>query len=183
MHCRLPLHGIGDMAVNIKRGCRGHMAYGCRERFHIHTVLQRHGSKGVTQIVKAHLLQPARSKISCNRFLTDDGFLGLPLSVGDGNIHSESTVSLYATRVFKSDGGRITVRIEAFCFRLRYNHLCLDDIYLPFDMQLSCFEVQVTPFECQYLTAPHSRAELQQEELIATFFLCLMQKSDNFIFA
>lgn len=75
MHRRLPLHGIGDMAVNIKRGCRGHMAYGsgagqlkdgtggcrghmaygCRERFHIHTVLQRHGSKGVTQIVKAHL--------------------------------------------------------------------------------------------------------------------------------
>lgn len=66
--------------------------------------------------MKAHLLQPARSKISCNRFLTDDGFLGLPLSVGDGNIHSESTVSLYATRVFKSDGGRITVRIEAFVF-------------------------------------------------------------------
>ena len=29
-------------------------------------------------------------------------------------------------------------------------------------MQLSCFEVQVTPFECQYLTAPHPRAELQQ---------------------
>ena len=23
------------------------MAYGCRERFHIHTVLQRHGRKGV----------------------------------------------------------------------------------------------------------------------------------------
>ena len=55
MHCRLPLHGIGDMAVNIKRGCRGHMTYGCRERFHIHTVLQRHGRKGVPQIVKAHL--------------------------------------------------------------------------------------------------------------------------------
>ncbi len=55
MHCRLPLHGIGDMAVNIKRGCRGHMAYGCRERFHIHPVFQCHGRKGVPQIVKAHL--------------------------------------------------------------------------------------------------------------------------------
>ena len=48
-------------------------------------------------------------------------------------------------------------------------------------MQLSCFEVQVTPFECQYLTAPHPRAELQQKEFIIAFFLCLMQKPDNFI--
>lgn len=55
MHRRLPLHGIGDVTVNIQRGCGGDMAYGCRERFHIHTVLQRHGRKGVPQIVKAHL--------------------------------------------------------------------------------------------------------------------------------
>ena len=73
------------------------------------------------------------------------------------------------------------MRIEAFVFGADYNHLCLDDIYLPFNAKLSCCEVEVAPFERQYFTAPHSRAELQQEELIATFFLCLMQKSDNFI--
>ena len=38
IHRRLPLHGIGDVAVNIQRSCRGHMADGCRKRFHIHII-------------------------------------------------------------------------------------------------------------------------------------------------
>lgn len=33
MHRRLPLHSIGDMAVNIQCSCRGHMAYGCERVF------------------------------------------------------------------------------------------------------------------------------------------------------
>lgn len=41
----LPLHRVGDMAVNIKRGCRRFMAYRSRQRFQIHTMFQRHGRK------------------------------------------------------------------------------------------------------------------------------------------
>lgn len=65
---------------------------------------------------KRTFLQPARSKISCNRFLTDDGFLGLLLSNGDGNIHSDSTDFLYSASIFTSDTGSITVRTDAFVF-------------------------------------------------------------------
>ena len=39
MHRRLPLHGIGDVAVDIQCGCR--------ERFRIHTACQRMRSEGV----------------------------------------------------------------------------------------------------------------------------------------
>lgn len=37
------------MAVNIKRGRREHMTDVCRERFHTHTVFQRHHRKDVPQ--------------------------------------------------------------------------------------------------------------------------------------
>lgn len=38
------------------------MAYGCRERFHIHTVLQRHGRKGVP--LRYNYDKPEKPRIS-----------------------------------------------------------------------------------------------------------------------
>ena len=46
MHRRLPLHGIGDVAVDIQCGCR--------ERFRIHTACQRMRSEGVAKVVKTY---------------------------------------------------------------------------------------------------------------------------------
>lgn len=38
-HCRLFLHGISHMGVNVQRGRRGNMTNDSRQRFHIHPVL------------------------------------------------------------------------------------------------------------------------------------------------
>ena len=48
----------------------------------------------------------ARYKIGCNRFLTDDGFLGLPLSVGDASYGYETkSVFRHHNGIFYSEAG------------------------------------------------------------------------------
>lgn len=46
-HCRLLLHGVGHMRIDVQRGCRGYMTDDGRQRFHIHAVFQCHSRKGV----------------------------------------------------------------------------------------------------------------------------------------
>ena len=53
--CRLSLHSIGDMTINVECGLGADVSYHGGERFNIHSVFECHGRKGVSQIVKAHL--------------------------------------------------------------------------------------------------------------------------------
>lgn len=45
---------IGDVAENIKRGCGRYMTYRSRQRFHIHTVFQRHSRECVPEIMETY---------------------------------------------------------------------------------------------------------------------------------
>ena len=74
LHRRLLLHGVGHMGVDVQSRCRGDMADDGRERFHIHTMLQRHGCEGMPQIMEANLfalrplqglLHPAADEVGC----------------------------------------------------------------------------------------------------------------------
>ena len=56
VHRRLHLHGVGHVAVDIKRSRRRDMPDGCRQRFHVHAVFQCHGCEGVPEIVEAGVL-------------------------------------------------------------------------------------------------------------------------------
>lgn len=52
----LPLHGAGDVTVDIDGSRRGDMSDDGGERFHVHTVLQRGGGEGMAQVVEADVL-------------------------------------------------------------------------------------------------------------------------------
>lgn len=55
LHRRLLLHGIGDVGINVQRGCRRYMTDDGGQGFHIHAVLQRHGCEGMAQIMEPNL--------------------------------------------------------------------------------------------------------------------------------
>lgn len=55
-NCRLLLHSVGDMAVDVERGLRADVSYHSGERFNIHTVFECHCSEGVAEVVKPHPL-------------------------------------------------------------------------------------------------------------------------------
>ena len=62
---------------------------------------------------KRTFLHPARSRTVCSRFRTVAGSLGESSLTGDGNIHLETTASLYFLRTFKAGEGRMTLRLTA----------------------------------------------------------------------
>ena len=57
-HGCLLLHGIGNVAVDVERGLGADVADHGGERLDVHAVFQRHGCKGMAQIVEADLLAP-----------------------------------------------------------------------------------------------------------------------------
>lgn len=61
-------------------------------------------------------LHPARSRRSESLLRQLVGLLGLVLSSGDGNTHSESTVFLYSLKILATDCGILMVRTDAFVF-------------------------------------------------------------------
>ena len=55
LHRRLLLHGVGHMGVDVQGRCRGDVTDDGRERLDIHSMLQRHGRKGMSQVMEANL--------------------------------------------------------------------------------------------------------------------------------
>ena len=58
----LPLHGAGDVAVDIDGSRRGDMSDDGGERFHVHTVLQRGGGEGMP--LRYNYDKPEKPRIS-----------------------------------------------------------------------------------------------------------------------
>lgn len=51
---RRMLHQVGDMGVNVQRGCRGNVTDDGGQGLHIHAVFQRHRGEGMTEVMEPH---------------------------------------------------------------------------------------------------------------------------------
>ena len=54
--CGLPLHIVGDVGVDVQRGCRRHMPQHGGESLNVHSALKRQRCEGMAQVVESHML-------------------------------------------------------------------------------------------------------------------------------
>lgn len=59
--------------------------------------------------------------------------------------------------------------------------LCAFLDHLPSDVELTCSEVDVLPLKTEYLPSAHTRGQLEEEELVVSFLVCLDQKPSDLV--
>ena len=59
--------------------------------------------------------------------------------------------------------------------------LCALLDHLPSDVELACSEVDVLPLKTEYLPSAHTRGQLEKEEFIVSFLVCLYQKPTDLV--
>ena len=180
-HGCLLLHGVGDMAVDVERSLRADVSYHGGESLDIHAIFKCHRSEGVAQVVKADLLTPRSlqyllefsvDRVGIPRLSFLDGGWEHPLA-GGGFLMLRKDFQHIRGQKDGADGG----------FGLGLTDLSLRPLldYLPFDVQLACGEVDVLPLKPEYLPAAHTRGQLEEEELVVSFLVCLDQKPSDLV--
>jgi len=172
-NCRLLLHGVGNVTVYVERCLVADVAYHSGESFDIHAVFKRHGSEGMAQVVEADLLA-LRSLQYLLEFAVD--LVGISrLTFLDGRWEHPLAGSIFL--MHRKDIQHIGWQNERSYrgFGLWLGDLSLRPLldHLPSDVELACSEVDVLPLKTEYLPSAHTRSQLEKEELIVSFLVCL----------
>ena len=172
----LPLHGAGDVAVDIDGSRRGDMSDDGGERFHVHTVLQRGGGEGMAQVVEADVLALRPHQyffhLSIDALRIQRSVFFYRRGKHPAGIRPLLQLPQHGQHRRRQDHHPV----RAFRLRRRYMQRTRHMNDLPLDVELAGAQIQIVPLQGADLAPPHAGRQLQQHHLVEAVLLRLDQK-------